>query len=293
MDVIQARTFLSVVDGGNFSVAATRMHVTQSTVSARIKALEVQLGKTLFRRNKGGCELTASGHKFHRYARSMVRVWEDARLQVSTPEGFTEVLVVGGQYSLWSRLLLRWVVEFRRALPHVAVRGEVGMPGELMREIGEGILDLAVLYDPTYRPGTRVEELFNDRLVLVSPNPDQALAENYVFIDWGEEFRAAHSTWFPELHTAGLVLDIGTLAMNLVLAQDAAAYLPERIALPHLRSGRLQRVPNSPEFSYPAYLVYTEETVDPRTMEVALYTLRQIAQSTLLEEGSSIPGERR
>ena len=54
MDTELARTFLAVVSAGNFISAADRLHVTQSTVSARIHALEEQLGCTLFVRNKGG-----------------------------------------------------------------------------------------------------------------------------------------------------------------------------------------------------------------------------------------------
>jgi len=49
-----ARTFLTVVAAGNFVSAAERLHVTQSTVSARIHTLEEQLGCSLFVRNKAG-----------------------------------------------------------------------------------------------------------------------------------------------------------------------------------------------------------------------------------------------
>jgi DNA-binding transcriptional LysR family regulator len=45
------RTFLAVVAAGNFISAAERLHVTQSTVSTRIRSLEDQLGCTLFVRN--------------------------------------------------------------------------------------------------------------------------------------------------------------------------------------------------------------------------------------------------
>ncbi|MDA0218543.1 MAG: LysR family transcriptional regulator [Proteobacteria bacterium] len=44
MNVEQARTFLEVLATGNFNRAAERLHVTQSTVSARIRALEETLG---------------------------------------------------------------------------------------------------------------------------------------------------------------------------------------------------------------------------------------------------------
>ena len=54
MDVAAAKTFLAIVEAGNFVAAAQRLHVTQSTVSARIKTLESALGRELFIRNKAG-----------------------------------------------------------------------------------------------------------------------------------------------------------------------------------------------------------------------------------------------
>ena len=61
MDTELARTFLTVIDAGNFIGAADRLHVTQSTVSARIHSLEEQLGCKLFVRNKAGTALTPAG----------------------------------------------------------------------------------------------------------------------------------------------------------------------------------------------------------------------------------------
>ena len=45
MDTEQVRTFLAVVAHGSFLEAAARLHVTQSTVSARIQALETRLAR--------------------------------------------------------------------------------------------------------------------------------------------------------------------------------------------------------------------------------------------------------
>lgn len=38
MDITQIKTFIAIVEGGNFLAASRRVNVTQSTVSARIKA---------------------------------------------------------------------------------------------------------------------------------------------------------------------------------------------------------------------------------------------------------------
>ena len=72
MDTELARTFLTVVTAGNFITAAERLHVSQSTVSTRIRTLEEQLGCTLFVRNKAGTTLTPAGRQFQRHASALV-----------------------------------------------------------------------------------------------------------------------------------------------------------------------------------------------------------------------------
>ena len=73
MDTELARTFLAVIGTGSFVAAAERIHVTQSTVSARIRTLEDQLGTPLFTRNKAGAALTDAGRRFQKHAALLVR----------------------------------------------------------------------------------------------------------------------------------------------------------------------------------------------------------------------------
>ena len=68
MDIDQARTFLAIVAHGTFLEAARRLHVTQSTVSARVQNLESELGAQLFVRNRAGATLTAAGSLISRTA---------------------------------------------------------------------------------------------------------------------------------------------------------------------------------------------------------------------------------
>ncbi len=48
------RTFLEISDCGNFNRTAENLHVTQSTVSARVKAMEDRFGRVLFKRGHSG-----------------------------------------------------------------------------------------------------------------------------------------------------------------------------------------------------------------------------------------------
>src|SRR3546814_18826968 len=88
MDTELARTFLTVVAAGNFVGAAERLHVTKSTVSARIHVLEEHLGCVLFVRNKGGTALPRAGLHFEQPPTPLVRPLEHARHDGGLPPGF-------------------------------------------------------------------------------------------------------------------------------------------------------------------------------------------------------------
>lgn len=278
MDVDLARTFLAVVDTGSFAEAANRVHVTQSTVSTRIKTLEERLGRILFQRGKAGASLTPTGVQFQKHALAMVRIWEHARLETSLPEGYQVALSVGGQYSLWDGFLLDWIGRMRTAAPDIAIRARVGFSDTLMQAMVTGTLDLAVIYTPQGRPGLEVEQLFEDEIILVSsledpsPEPDSS----YVFIDWGPEFRADHSLNFPRLSIPGTYLELGSLSVQYLLHNNSSGYVPKRIAAPYLASGELNTSPRAPTFSYPAYAVYASDA-DQDLVTLMLGQLRTAA----------------
>jgi DNA-binding transcriptional LysR family regulator len=56
----------------------------------------------------------------------------------------------------------------------------------LMRQLSDGLLDVAVMYQPRRQPGLVVEELLEETLALVSTQPRQVSAgwvEDCVFVD--------------------------------------------------------------------------------------------------------------
>ena len=278
LDTELARTFLTVVAAGSFVGAAERLHVTQSTVSARIHALEEHLGCTLFVRNKGGTTLTAAGRQFEKHAFTLVRTVERARHDVGVPRGFRQSLTVGGRFGLWEDFLLRWLPLMRKAAPDVSLRAEIGFEADLMQGLVEGRLDLAVMYTPQRRPGLEVEMLFEERLLLVSTNPAAAPAPgpDYVYVDWGQEFYARHSASFPNFIGPALSANIGWLGQQHMLEHGGSGYFPARVVRPHLESGRLVHLEGAPVFSLPAYAVYPAD-FDADLLATARAALREAA----------------
>jgi len=286
LDTELARTFLTVVVAGNFISAAERLHVTQSTVSARIHTLEDQLGCTLFVRNKAGTTLTPAGRQFQKHASTLVRTVEQARHDVGVPRGFRVALTVGGRFGLWEQLLLRWLPLMREMAPDVSVRAEIGMEADLMQGLVEGRLDIGVMYTPQSRPGLKVEPLLEERLVLVSTDADRQPepGPGYVYIDWGPEFYAKHSASFPDLIAPALMANIGWLGLQHILENGGSGYFPVRLVRPYLKDGRLTRLRGAPEFSLPAYVVYPAES-DPGLFGTALAAMRDLAAAELAQSG--------
>jgi DNA-binding transcriptional LysR family regulator len=291
MDLQLIRTFLEIISAGSFLEAADRVYVTQSAVSLRVKRLEEELGQKLFTRSKAGIELTPAGEQFERFARSLLKVWEEAKYQIALPEGYSDLLSIGCQYSLWPRLGGRWLRMLERGEQTTAFRAEVGMPERLMRLMIQGTVDVALMYTPQMRPGLRVEELLKEDLILVATDPGYScdLDESYVFMDWGPEFATAHAFHFPRFDMARTSLALGPLALNFILDQKRAAYFPTRLVKQHIDAGLLHIVTDAPVFPFPAYVIWNSEK-NPDLMERCLKSLQIVCkqvdeeQEVVLEE---------
>jgi LysR family transcriptional regulator, flagellar master operon regulator len=280
MDTEVVRTFLEIVAQRNFGVAAERLNVAQTTVSARIRLLEEHLGRPLFIRNKTGATLTSAGEQLLRYAPTFVQLWERARHQVALPANKQAVLAMGGELSVWDPLLLKWLVWMREAAPEVAIRAKVGVAEELNSQVAEGVLDFAVLYTPQHRPGLEIELLIEEKLVLVTtrPNPEGIVGPDYVYVDWGSDFALHHSLSFPDMTDPGLFVSLGPLALNYILEVGGSGYFRLSAVQALLKTGALRLVPDTPEVSYPAYAVYGTNA-EPTLIRKALDGLRQVAKS--------------
>lgn len=277
MDIEFARTFLAVAAAGNFVGAAQRLYVTQSTVSARIQALELQLGATLFRRGRGGAELTPAGRRFLRHAKTLVQTLEQAKHDVGLPAGFRGSLALSGRIALWDGFLPRWVAQMRQAHPDISLRLEVGFEEGIMQGLIQGTVDVGVMYTPESRPGLGIERLFEEVLVLVSSEPDRPWPDpGYIHMDWGTEFHAQFTTSFPEMPPSAITANIGWLVMQQILHCGGSGYFPLRMTRELVAEGQLWEVKRAPSFTLPAYMVYPLDRQEGILIS-ALEALRNLA----------------
>lgn len=256
------RTFLAIVETGNLNRAAERLHVTASTVTARLGTLERELGQALFVRRKSGAELTSAGFKFLRYAQLMTDLWRQARQETSLPPDMETVCNLGCHVDLWPGIGRVFFESLRSRHPRVAVAAWAGEQTDMDRWLSSGLVDAAFCYSPTLRETWTAYPLKEDRLLLVStvPRPRMRWDPRYVYVDFGEAFRRAHAAAYPDGDTPTVVFGCAVWALDHILAWGGSAYLPERMIAAHLAEGRLHRVPDTPDFSRDAYLVADRRT---------------------------------
>ena len=165
-------TLIVVADAGSFSEAALRLHLSQSSVSYAIAALEDELGVMLLSRGRQGAALTPVGEQIVSRARRITHLLDDVVKQANLAKGLEGGYVrVSAFRSAASHLLPEVIAEFCRRYPAISIRiAEYDDCPEAEEDLRRGRVDLAITYLP---PGSDVEtwELVQDDFVVLFP-PD-------------------------------------------------------------------------------------------------------------------------
>jgi len=274
MDTQLLRTFLEIHRTRHFGRAADNLHLSQSAVSARIRQLEEELGVSLFTRDRNNIQLTPAGQKLLRHAEHISTAWNRARQEVAMGEDGPEPLAVGAVPSLWDIALQVWVHCFYSDCPGVGLSAEAHGPETLLRKLLEGSIDLAFLFDPPQLPHVMAAEMLTVPLVLVTTRSDldaaQAVADNYVMVDWGTAFGVAHARHFPDMGVPRARVGLGRIAKALILACGGSAYLARPMVEAELHSGALMLVEDAPVIHRQAYAVYPAENGRQAVIDQAL-----------------------
>ena len=255
MNLVALKTFLAVVQTGNLNKAADLLNVTQSTVTARLDALDTELGQALLVRSRKGAQLTKAGFAFKRHAELMVRTWEQGRKAVGLPSGFSGMVSLATHDELWAGLGERWIDLAQALHKDIAFEAWPGEHAETGRWLNSGLVDAAITLLPVTGDDITSCELGRDRLVQVSSEPRPAMEwdDNYIFVDLGADFRRRHSLAWPTDNTARTAFGSSGWALDHLLRKGGSAYLPWRMCAPHVEAGRLHVVQDVPEFSRAVY----------------------------------------
>lgn len=279
-------TFLNVLETRNFNRTADRLNVTQSTVSARIRQLEDELGVRLFERGRGGAEPTIAGRRFETHCRSLIAAWSLARREVSADgSARSRRLRVAVQSTLARTILLPWMRKMRKLNPELDLYLEANFSQQIQRDIVSGETDAGIVFAPQLFPDVQVNELGKTEFILLSTDTDEMSGLN-----WDRYVRVAYTSYFERQHddllprSSGIITSVGSdsLAIQVLKAQGGAAYLP-RLALAALEQEipGLRLVRDAPVIELPVYsITHVRKKSDPLIMRtVSLFKTLVMAGS--------------
>ena len=257
------KTFLAIVETGSLVKASNLLHVTQSTVTSRLKALEQEVGQTLVHRQKSGVTLTAPGIKFKRYAEAMQNIWQQALLETSLPVGMETVCNLGCDPDLWPTLGRPLVNKIRQSQSTTALAIKQGTRSQLEEWLASGLIDAALTYREASKGNLTSTAIANEQLSVFSTRKDGPVRHdpNYTYFDAGPEFGRDHAAAYTDAGVAKNSFDSAIWCLQHLIDFGGSAYLPEKLAEPHVRSGRLFRLEDGAIFNRHIYLVTNDTTL--------------------------------
>lgn len=175
MDLQWIKTFLTVLEVGNYSNAAVRLDYSQSTITSHIQKLENAYGGTKLLKRKGNLMIpTASGEKLTIYAKELIKLYEKSKNEIVDPK--LQTLRIGTINSLSNIYLPPIIQKIKSIYPDINIQLFNGTQTLLYTMLKENALDMMFIIDTLHEfNGFKALQIRKEKLVIVA-NEDHPLA---------------------------------------------------------------------------------------------------------------------
>ncbi|MFF9687623.1 LysR family transcriptional regulator [Streptomyces sp. NPDC014623] len=202
MELRQLEHFVAVAEERHFTRAAERLAVSQSGLSASVRALEHELKTPLFSRTTRTVRLTEAGAALLVEAERTLAGARAARDAVDAVRGLLRgTLTLGVEQCVAGVSTARLLAAFHREHPHMEIRLRQEGTSSLLEGVAGGRLDLAfaaTVSPPEWRG--ELVPLAREPMVLLCA-PGHRLAQEDGRVAWGElrgeSFIDFHPDWGP------------------------------------------------------------------------------------------------
>lgn len=197
--------FLQVVECGGFSAAASKLFMSQPSVSNQVRQLESSLDASLVDRSGVKVKPTAEGEVLAEYARRLFLLADEAVVAVQQVQGLAVGrLAVGGTTTVGTYLLPLLLARFRRDHPSIDCNLYVGNAEQVATKLVDGEIGLAVLAGQPRASQLCCEHILTDQPVVITPaehplagrtvTPDQLAGECFILREKGSSTRQMQAT---------------------------------------------------------------------------------------------------
>ncbi|MFN8532534.1 MAG: LysR family transcriptional regulator [Dehalococcoidia bacterium] len=182
MDFRLIEAFVAVARHGTLTKAAEELYLAQPSVTARIQALELELGQTLLHRSRRGVVLTEAGTRFLRHAERVLREIDESRQELADLRaGRRGRLVLGAAPAISTYFLPPMLVRFAHANPEVELAIRTGHSEDILRMVLDDTVHLGLVRRVVH-PAIDSYPVAYEELVLVAAPSHRFAAEREISI---------------------------------------------------------------------------------------------------------------
>jgi LysR family cyn operon transcriptional activator len=168
MELRHLRYFMALAEELNFTRAASKVHVTQSTLSHQIKQLEAEIGQLLFERESRRVVMTGAGESLLLRLGNVLHTIDDSvRAAKGVTTALTGMLQIGTTPSFNASLMPHCVATFLERQSAVRLVVTELVANSVETEIADGRIEIGIGYSPTRRDDLSFEPLYIEEMVLV------------------------------------------------------------------------------------------------------------------------------
>lgn len=297
MDFGQIEAFVQVSKHQSFSRAAEALQLTQPSITARIQALERELGEELFERSGRGVKMTDGGHVFLPFAERILQTLQEARDAVEDVRNVQlGSLRIGSALTISTYVLPRILHRFCQQYPGVDVVVRTGRSEQVMSMLLADEVQIAIVRAINH-PELECIHLYDDEIVLVC-NPQhlfaatgrttitEAAAEPIVLFDRGSSYYGLINNFFRQaeiIPNVAMELDSLEATKRMVEEGLGIALVPSVTIERELDSGKLVKIElvGQEPITRPISLVYRSNRKRPRSIQAFIesvseeYSLKQ------------------
>jgi DNA-binding transcriptional LysR family regulator len=168
MDAGHLKFFEAVARLGGMNRAANELNTVQSNVTARIQALEVDVGVALFDRHSRGVSLTQAGRRLLPYADRVSRLLADAKRAACDDGVPFGPLTIGSLETTAALHLTPLLAQYGATNPQVDLVLRTGTTRELTADVLEQRVDGAFVCGPVAHPDLEEQVILHEELVVLA-----------------------------------------------------------------------------------------------------------------------------
>ncbi|MBU0721529.1 LysR family transcriptional regulator [bacterium] len=193
-DFAKLQTFLMVIKEKSFSKASAKLGISQPAVTQQIKFIEDYLDTKIVERKKNGIVLTKEGEDLFRIATRLEKAITNSEKELLKIINKEFTFVMGSSLAIGNYVLPNYLGEIKKRIAN-EVYMHVGLSSEIIDELEDKKIDIALIESPIFRDGIVYREWVEDELVVFSNQqiPKHLKAEDLMEFDWICRDEASHT----------------------------------------------------------------------------------------------------